>query len=408
MSIQKEIAKRIGFTPNEKPIPPKIDNEEAKKAQKELNNMLNRSDINSNALPSNEGDILTIFLHGYISSKWLWIDPFFGSFGWLRDHRNEPKPRNYGWHQTPPPPHMFVPFDVSVSPVVYPEGVFNTLMRDGYEVLTYSQQDATGEIDISVKELEIIIKAIKKIFGNRRLVLVGHSRGGICIRRYLDLYTNSEVEKIITLSTPHGGSQFTNIKILKEPAKLILNKASVKSIWDASGNRAVRDLAYEQMVPNSEFLLNLNDRQKTKDIEYITVGGTNAQFAHVYTWSATRKITKSLMTDIFSYQIKDKLQTISDKIEQHSPVKKSDTKDKKTSTSKQYQWIAYPKKVLTLFEKLKAPEVRNGDGVVSLQSATLKDATRKYKIDANHEEIAVSDDTKKLLLKELKLTQNKK
>ena len=407
MSIQKKIAKRIGITPEGKPIPPKIDNEEAKKAQNELNTILKRDDINSNALPSNEGNILTILLHGYISSKWLWVDPFFGTLGWLRDHKNEPKPRNYGWHQTPPPPHMFIPFDISISPTIYPEGAFNTLIREGYEVLTYSQQDATGKIDISVKELENIIKAIRKVLGNRRLVLVGHSRGGICIRRYLDLHTNSEVEKIITLSTPHGGSQFTNIKMLKEPAKIFLNKSNIKGIWDASGNRAVRDLAYEQMVPNSEFLLNLNDRQKSKDIEYITAGGTNAQYAHIYTWSATQKVTKSLMTDIFSYQIREKIQNVSNKIGKQCPVNKVESQEK-TSPLKQFQWIAYPKKIITLFEKINAPEIINGDGVVSLQSAILKDATRKYKIDANHEEIAVSDDTKKLLLKELKLTQNKK
>lgn len=407
MSIQKKIAKRIGITPNEKPIPPKIDNEEAKKAQKELNKILKRNDINSNALPSNEGDILTIFIHGFMSSKWLWIDPFFGTFGWLRDHRNEPKPRNYGWHPTPPPPHMFVHFDVSISPIVYPEGPFNTLMREGYEVLTYSQQDVAGDINISVKELKITIKAIKKIYGNRRLVLVGHSRGGICIRRYLDLNTNSEVEKIITLSSPHEGSHFTNIKMIKEPAKLILNNSTFKGIWDTAGNRAVRDVSYSQMAPNSEFLQNLNDREKTKDIEYITAGGTNAQYIHIYTWSISHKATKSLMTDIFSFQIKDKLQTISDKIERHNPMKKNETKEN-TSTPKHYQWIACPKKILTLFEKLRTPEIRNGDGLVSLQSATLKDATRKYKINANHEEIAVSDDTKKLLLKELKLTKNKK
>ncbi len=195
--------------------------------------------------------------------------------------------------------------------------------------------------------------------------------------------------------------------MLKEPAKIFLNKSNIKGIWDASGNRAVRDLAYEQMVPNSEFLLNLNDRQKSKDIEYITAGGTNAQYAHIYTWSATQKVTKSLMTDIFSYQIREKIQNVSNKIGKQCPVNKVESQEK-TSPLKQFQWIAYPKKIITLFEKINAPEIINGDGVVSLQSAILKDATRKYKIDANHEEIAVSDDTKKLLLKELKLTQNKK
>ncbi|MHA1355080.1 MAG: esterase/lipase family protein, partial [Candidatus Heimdallarchaeota archaeon] len=333
-------------------------------------------------------------------------DPYFGSFGWLRDHKNKPKPRNYGWHPTPPPSHMFVPFDLSISPLVYPEGPFHTLMRKGYELLAYSQKDVAGDINISVKELEIVIKGIQKIYGNRRLVLVGHSRGGLSIRKYIDTNTNSEVEKIITLSTPHGGSRLTNLKIIKEPAIHLLNNSTVKGIWDVSGKRKIRDISYEQMQPESEFLLNLNDREKSKDIEYITAGGTNSNYAHIYTWSVNQKITRNQLKDIFSYQVKETTQKIAERIEKTVPRKKKKRKEK-IQTPKQFQWIAYPKKILTIFEKLPAPEIRNGDGLVALQSAILKDAVRKYKIDANHNEMPVCEDTKKLLLKELNLTRNK-
>ena len=293
MSIQEIINEKLAITSDEKPTPPVIESKEAQRAEGELNKFLKRTDISTNAEPANENEILTIFIHGYLSSKWLWIDPYFGTFGWLRDHKNDPKPRNYGWHQTPPPSHMFVPFDVSISPVVYPEGAFHTLMRNGYEVLTYSQKDAAGDIDISAKELELVIKGIKKIYGPRRLMLVGHSRGGLCIRRYLDLHANHEIEKIITLSTPHNGSNLTNIRMLKEPAILLLNDATIKGIWDSAGKRAVRDLSYEQMQPNSEFLMNLKDREKSKDIEYITAGGTNAHYAHIYTWSVAQQFSNS-------------------------------------------------------------------------------------------------------------------
>ncbi|MHA1433305.1 MAG: esterase/lipase family protein, partial [Candidatus Heimdallarchaeota archaeon] len=283
---------------------------------------------------------------------------------------------------------------------------FHTLMRKGYELLAYSQKDVAGDINISVKELELVIKGIQKVYGNRRLVLVGHSRGGLCIRKYIDTNTNSKVEKIITLSTPHGGSHLTNLKIIKEPAIHLLNDSTVKGIWDVSGKRKIRAISYEQMQPKSEFLLNLNDREKSKDIEYITAGGTNPNYAHVYTWSVNQKITKNQLKDIFSYQVKETTQKIAEGIEKVVPRKKKKRKEK-IQTPKQFQWIAYPKKILTIFEKLPVPEIRNGDGLVALQSAILKDATRKYKINANHEEIAVCEDTKKLLLKELNLTRNK-
>lgn len=395
VAIQHFVEERIGKPVRKKPLLPEIINEEAITAQNELNKMLKRYDISSNALPSQEEKILTVLVHGYMSSKWLWIDPYFGTFGWLRDYRNEPKPRSYGWHLSPPPSHMYVPFDVSVSPIVYPEGIFNRLMRVGYEVLTYSQLDAAGDIDISAKELEIILDGIKKVYGKKRIVLVGHSRGGICIRRYLDLNNNNlEVEKIITLSSPHHGSNHTNMKIIKQPAIKILNDASVKKIWDASGKREVRDLSYEQMSPDSSYLKDLSDFERHPEIEYITAGGTCARYANIYTWAIGRKISrKTSMKKIFNFRTRE--------------TKREEKQRKSHRGNKQYQWIAYPKKILTIFDKGFIPEITFGDGLVSFPNTILNNAKRKYKIDANHEEMAVCNDIKKLILKELKLLKRK-
>ncbi|MFW9921724.1 MAG: esterase/lipase family protein [Candidatus Thorarchaeota archaeon] len=390
MALQEIISEKVGKPEHAKPKLPNITNEEAIQAQNKLNEQLNRFDISTNALPSNEGKVLTILVHGYMASKWLWIDPYFGTFGWLRDYRNDPKPRSYGWHQTPPPGHMYMPFDVSVSPLEFPEGLFNTLMRQNNEVLTFSQKDPSGDIDFSAKELALILEGITKIFGNRRIVLVGHSRGGICIRRYLDLKSDNNIEKIISLSSPHYGTSFSNIKIIKQPALTILNDASVKKVWDASGMRYVRDMTYEQMAPESEYLKELNDIEKNPQIEYIAVGGTSPIYAHIYTWSIARKHKRNLWREIF-------------------PISSSKltNKSSKEKSRKNYHWIAKPKKMITIFQPSLLPEFISGDGIVSLQSAILKEATRKYKIDANHEEIAVCEDTKKLILKELKISQKK-
>lgn len=376
-----------------KPISPAITNPEAKKACMELNQLLQRSDIESNACPSKEGEVLTVFVHGYGSSKWLWIDPYFGTFGWLRDYRTTPSPRDYGWHQKPVPAHLLMPYRISFSPLIFPEGLFNCLLRKGYEVLTYSQIDPFGNIDTSAKEIENLLKAIKKIYGKKRVILVGHSRGGICIRKGLETIKETSVEKVITLSSPHLGTNFTNFKIIKQPAIKILNQAkTIRNIWDVSGQREVKDLCWDQMKPKSPYLLTLKDQEKWPEIEYVTVAGDSSIFTHVYAWRFRRESGKN-MTKMFPL-FRELLSNNRSK----GSVKDSGAK---------YHWIAYPQKILTVFKKISLPEVRKGDGLVTTQSALLSTANRKYTFPNNHEEIVVSEQTRSLLLKELKRTLKK-
>lgn len=378
------------------PITPKIENQEAIKARKELNRLLNREDIISNALPSKEEKPLIILIHGYGSSKWLWIEPYFGTMGWLRNYHQDPKPRNYGWHSKPPPAHMYVPFSMSISPLIFPDGLFNRLMRRGYEVLTYTQIDPFGEIDTSAKEIELILNGIKKIYGNKNLIIVGHSRGGICIRRYLDLVKDIKAEKIITLGTPHKGTNLVNFVNLKQPLMKILNQENIKKFWDVSGNREVHDIKNEQYAYNSKFLLQLKDREKNPEIEYVSVAGSCSTYAHIYTWSLIRQLKRR--------RIKRKLLNIFSK---ENEMKTNQIESISKEKDKTYNWIAHPRKILTIFEKSILPEFKTGDGMVSLYSAILSDANRKYIFDMNHEELATSEKIERFLVKEIELTKRK-
>ncbi|MHA1500920.1 MAG: hypothetical protein ACTSSB_03650 [Candidatus Heimdallarchaeota archaeon] len=77
MSLQNKIKERIGASPEETPKLPEIKNDDTRKAQADLNLLLRRDDIISNAVPSNEGKILTIFIHGYLASTHI-LDPLVG------------------------------------------------------------------------------------------------------------------------------------------------------------------------------------------------------------------------------------------------------------------------------------------------------------------------------------------
>ena len=152
------------------------------------------------------------------------------------------------------------------------------------------------------------------------------------------------------------------------------------------------------MALNSDYLLSLKDRENHPKIEYISAGGTSSVFAHIYTWSMSKRYTKKSTLGMFNIKTRTAL-----KQEERVKRKPHNSKEKE----KQYHWIAQAKKIFTIFSSGLIPELKFGDGLVGFKSTILKDAIRKYSIDANHEEMAVCDKVKKLILKELKLSTKK-
>ena len=369
------------------PLPPKIENLEALAAQNELNALLKREDISASALPSEEEKPIVLLLHGYGSSKWLYIEPYFGTFGWLRDYRFQPKPKSYGWHSKPPPSHMYLPFAYSISPILKVEGLFKRLMRKGIDVITYSQKEPFGDINLSAKELEEILNGIKQVYGKRKILVVGHSRGGICIRKYLEQNKNELIRKAIFLGTPHAGTNLSNLFFLKQPLIKLLNESNMKRFWDVVGRRKVTSLKPEQLSTNNKFLLGLKDRERAPEVKYIFIGGSRAIYAHIYSWKIGEVVTKRTIKHIFSTNENDTTE-----------VKREEEKEKQ----KVYHWIAKPKKFLTIFEGLLLPEFLHGDGMVSLKSALYGKADEKIVFDANHEELAVCEHLERKILEELK------
>ncbi|MCF2142684.1 MAG: alpha/beta hydrolase [Candidatus Heimdallarchaeota archaeon] len=369
------------------PLPPKIENLEALAAQNELNALLKREDISANALPSEEKKPIVLLLHGYGSSKWLYIEPYFGTFGWLRDYRFRPKPKSYGWHSKPPPSHMYLPFAYSISPTLKVEGLFVRLMRKRIDVITYSQKEPFGDINLSANELKEILDGIKRVYGERRILVVGHSRGGICIRKYLEQNKNELIEKAIFLGTPHRGTNLTNLFFLKQPLIKLLNESNLKRFWDIAGRRRVTSLKPEQLSTNSKFLLDLKDREQTPNVKYIFIAGNCATYAHIYSWKIGQTVTKRTIKHIFSTKEDDAVN-----------IKNNEEKKKE----KVYHWLAKPKKILTIFEGVLLPEFAQGDGMVSLKSALYGEADEKIIFNVNHEELAVCEPLERKILKELK------
>src|SRR5438034_569235 len=75
--------------------------------------------------------------------------------------------------------------------------------------VTYDWDTHHGQLE----ELVGVMRALEKNYPEKPLVVLAHSRGGLLVRRFLKSFPkNAEsIVKVITLHSPHTGSNLANI-----------------------------------------------------------------------------------------------------------------------------------------------------------------------------------------------------
>ncbi len=81
------------------------------------------------------------------------------------------------------------------------------LQAAGWTVATINLEPVFSSIDDYIDPLEQRIAAVLAKTGAERLLLVGHSMGGLVARAYLQRCGKSRVVGLVTLGTPHQGSR---------------------------------------------------------------------------------------------------------------------------------------------------------------------------------------------------------
>ncbi len=394
MSLAHGIVEKA-FT-NRDPDYSKLQTQEAKDAELEINKILNRDDIESTANPKNQGELLVVFIHGYSSSKYNWLDPDIGNLGWLKDYKNNPPTIDFGWHAIPPPPFLVV--DWSLSKSLAPRGASEVLDSHKIEWLTYSQKSPFGKIDDSVIELFEILKAINKIYGHRRIILIAHSRGGLISKKYLDLTEKTNVEKLITFGTPFGGTFLSAIDLFKTPTKYFLKKVRwIRKLWDIRENRQIENVSTKQMSPNSEFLTDLSKMGCRNDVKYVNVAGSCSHISNVYTWHWQLTSLKR-NKELAKKKSKEREKLF---VSKRNPIEwYSLPKNPKLHV---YNWILKPRKILEIYPRIGLLEVLQGDGAVSIKSALLPfPEVKHYILYKNHMEISCCEEAYEIMIREIK------
>ena len=140
--------------------------------------------------------------------------------------------------------------DMSICPDGWPK---NISVRAEY----YYPYNLNAGIEDYAKELKHVVDITTNCTGSEEVIIVAHSMGGAVSRKYMVDYGDEKVHKLITLATPHHGvNNFTR-------GELIL---LVLDIFTGRDNEA------EQMLPDSNFLNELNNADKDHRHKIVTVG----------------------------------------------------------------------------------------------------------------------------------------
>lgn len=299
-----------------------------------------------------------IFIHGLGMDKRIWAVPdeakILGGRFPLRSLLSEkPQPIDYGSGNKMPEVHHSrfsageTKKDLKTS--------FADLKSSGYTVITWSQKRPAGPIDIAVSELREIIEFLKE-YARAGIILVGHSRGGLIARKYLE-FEDKSVRGLITLATPHHGSTMAKWAEYISPLASIINPLihekdekkfsyTMNRILDFIGSKAIREL-----LPDSGFIQSLQNNYR--NLHCISFGGTSPSLFRLYRWSL--KVTAR--RGAFRWSLEpEELFSIPDILEKIIPKK------------------FYP-------EELKKG---SGDGLVSAKSSVLPHCIEHYNFAVNH------------------------
>lgn len=228
-----------------------------------------------------------VFIHGIGMDKNIWIAPsksriLGGRLPLSILLSKRPSIKDFGLSKDAP---KDVP---KFSTGAQPEDIgtlFDDLWKKNYTVVTWSQERPAGPIDVSVSELEEVIKIVNRLT-RAGIVIIGQSRGGLIGRQYL-MRKNKFIRALITISSPHRGSSMAKLSNYLSPLASLISplfkgaergtlSSTIKHILDFLKSKALREL-----LPGSSFFRLLND-EPLNWIQYISVGGTDPTLFTLY------------------------------------------------------------------------------------------------------------------------------
>ncbi len=148
------------------------------------------------------------------------------------------------------------------------------LRRSGYATAA-GRYDDHQSIRKSSRQLAQVAAGV---FGEARppkLVLVGHSMGGLVAREWTEnpALDNKQIVGLITAGTPHTGSNWASMPPLLD--LFAEGKLAASDVVDVLLHQPSAP-GMRELAPDSEFLNELNSRPRRPDVRYTTIVGTRS------------------------------------------------------------------------------------------------------------------------------------
>jgi pimeloyl-ACP methyl ester carboxylesterase len=290
------------------------------------------------------GKPVVIFIHGLAVNREIWIRPLETKVF------AENIPLKY-IAAAPPEPGVTSRKRIITAGIV-PEKIDNlwTILKDeGYNLACWTQRRPVGPIAAAVEDLEDLWEEVKRVFPGRPVALIGHSRGGLIARKFMES-KRPEIKTLVTIASPHQGSSLSNIAKYLEPLKGVLRKILPRDTHGTAAKilKRISDLVegnvLKELMPGSEFFRKLCD-SPSNEIHYLSFGGYKTELVTLYKWEKDERENRP-----------SKLITIPDSLLKFIPA------------------VAVPDEMTP----------GKGDIMVSAKSSVLPWASDHYDLKANH------------------------
>jgi hypothetical protein len=242
--------------------------------------------------PGQKGKPIVFLLHGTSGSAIHMTDPEQTPF----DHDYAaafPPDRDVGWRAYPGVGVWSFQLDPP-KPVTSWRDFF---ADHGFGTVTYSQVDPNGLLAAPAAELAEVVTSVMDGDSSAPFVLLGHSRGGLLIRKFLKDNAGkltSRIRTVITLHSPHQGDRLASIATTLNGAiddlKSVVGSGGQQVIDDALGwlTDIVGTPAFSEFSVGSPFLTDLaNGETALPNVQYYTFGGTSVLFSRIVAWVYT-------------------------------------------------------------------------------------------------------------------------
>jgi triacylglycerol esterase/lipase EstA (alpha/beta hydrolase family) len=91
----------------------------------------------------------------------------------------------------------------------------------GHPVLAITLEPLFTSIDNYAPHIQQAVQQLKQTTGAKQVALVGHSMGGLAIRAWMRSHGSADAAKIITLGTPHQGTQMASWSPTANAAQMV-------------------------------------------------------------------------------------------------------------------------------------------------------------------------------------------